>query len=322
MEINEQTLKKLSFDLSKKREIERDKLDFKRQWYKLKNKKSPDPDRDEFSKDICAIANKIGLTGFIIIGLDEKTGNFYDSPLIKSGINDVAQLRDILANKVDKIPNFELDKIEIFEGRTKSKKIISIIEIPPSLEKPHILYNYKNYKNYTPIRKGTQIVTANRSDFELMYYDRKNIEPDYKLDILCETPKPVYNPTSSFSGVNATINYLIQNTGRRPAAISKSILYIREEINSDYNIIKFIGHDWTDLSDKNQVNQDFSYKKIIIPYNHMRQVLVNFHSETTFEKSQRAELDKNVKNLKNLETYNIKISLELINGITCESDWL
>ncbi len=104
--------------------IEEDKLDLKREWYDLKNNDSRD--RDEFCKDIAAMANTTGPPGYIIIGVDEKSGSLLDSPFHKSGLDDKSRLRDIVVKRVDLPPRFDVKEVQVEDSGQKNDNMRNI----------------------------------------------------------------------------------------------------------------------------------------------------------------------------------------------------
>lgn len=151
---------------------ENNKIDLKRQWRNLNDNN----DQNEFAKDVCAIANTVGLEGCLIIGISE-SGETFNSPISSSGLNDVAQIFQLLVKRTSHAPVIDISQIKL------GNDIISLVKIPPSLDKPHVVKKHNNRDNAIFVRKGTSTLFANKSDLDLMYYDRKNIEPDYNAII-------------------------------------------------------------------------------------------------------------------------------------------
>lgn len=97
---------------------------------------------DEIAKDISAFANTLG--GTIIYGIHEDSGiptsfNFIKSKGIKERIESV-----ILSNAQPKI---EGCKITPIEDQTDSSRAIFVVEVPESLNAPHMV-NYRYFKRY------------------------------------------------------------------------------------------------------------------------------------------------------------------------------
>ncbi len=201
-------------------QVETNKIELKRQWYDFGAKSQRKLAESEFAKDIAAIANTVGLTGYLIIGIDEEKRTLYDSPFTNCGLSDISDIRHLIVKTVDKPIDF--DFIEVTVEDEQVKKIISVFEIPPSLDKPHVIKSFKpnekaEINNYIPVRKGTSINPANRSDIELMYYDRKNIEPEYALEMEC--PGRKFSFSSGNDYLSLQIPLCFTNFGRKPMAI-------------------------------------------------------------------------------------------------------
>lgn len=161
-------------------ERENSKVDFKKQWYSLVEEKGI----NEFLKDTCAMVNTFGPDGFIIIGYDDSTKILGGSTFKDCGLNDTAKLIDLVNKRVDRL--FQFDIIE----ETILGKNVSIIHLPPSFDKPHVIKQYKTFDKFNAVkieenkvfvRRGSRTFTAGKNDFELMYWNRKNVVPDYLL---------------------------------------------------------------------------------------------------------------------------------------------
>ncbi|WP_336516041.1 RNA-binding domain-containing protein [Pollutibacter soli] len=188
------------------------KVEFKLQWYNLKDPK----EIMEFLKDLTAIANSFGPDGFIIIGFHAERG-FQKATLKDSNLKDESDLVDLVNKEVDRIFHFSIYEV-VFEGN-----LLSVIHIPPSIDKPHIIRKFRKWdkkENETIeehkiyVRYGKTCRIATRSDIELMYYDRKNIIPEYKLSITVAK----YN--LHFSGaLFCMVPFTFENIGSRALAI-------------------------------------------------------------------------------------------------------
>ena len=196
-------------------DMENIKVDFKSRWYSL----TLSPDVNEFLKDTSSIANTFGLDGLIIIGYDEKKKEVLGATFGDCGLKDSSQIRNIVIKRMShpfEISTFDID----YYG-----KIVSVIHLPPSLEKPHIIKNYQKFRKEGDdpieypqeifIRKNTGTYRATKSDIDIMYYDRKNLEPDIDVYGQFISAQPDINNTPD--GYN--IKVLIENKGRRPFAI-------------------------------------------------------------------------------------------------------
>jgi len=161
--------------------VERPNLEFKSIWPNLKSKNE---DYYKFVRNLCSIANSVSdKFGIIIFGFNEKTREFVDTSFRDTGLRDTSELQKLITKNITEPFPIEIDTIDIEENT------LSVIIIPKSYAKPHVMGEYKTfknekinngYKNYIPVRKETNINTANKYDLDLMYYDRKNMVFDKK----------------------------------------------------------------------------------------------------------------------------------------------
>jgi len=209
---------------------EQNKLEVKRQWPVLRHsdKNIETQGQMEFLKDLTALANTPGLEGHLVYGVDEKTGALGDGACQTSGLRDKTELYGLVVKHVDKPVHFELEE-HVCELEAEPHAL-TIITIPPSLDKPHVIGRYiskngQETQNYIPIRKGTGVYPANRSDIEFMFYDRKNIEPDYALDILYPSQEVQVDKYGQANDrVTLELRVVLSNYGRRPLTITSSVL--------------------------------------------------------------------------------------------------
>lgn len=209
---------------------ELDRLELKRQWYPLnKSAINANQQRSKFLKSLVALANGYGpISAYVIIGLDEKTGQIIDSPFTSSQLKDKSELFDFVFSTTEKHIEFQCFEIETsIDG---SPKIVCVLEIPPSLEKPHFIIKYFDKElerdQFIPIKKGTRTLAASKKDIELMIYDRGNLKPKYELSVM------------SYAGAEGQFKnriehmefrfpFIFENTGRRPIVIVGGFLDYR-----------------------------------------------------------------------------------------------
>jgi hypothetical protein len=154
----------------KKINIEGTNLDIKREWWNLKS------DLNEFIKDIAAMANNHNGDSSIIIGLDNK-GNVYNSPLPY----DEAIIQNKHKDKIHPKINIKITEYK-FEN-----KIISVIEIPHSDNRPHVILKQGSSENFIPIRIGSSTLTASRNDLNVMFEERlKLAQPNLDISLVEE----------------------------------------------------------------------------------------------------------------------------------------
>ena len=203
-------------------DIENNKIECKSKWWNLKSLSG----LNEFLKDTCAIVNTFGLDGFIIIGYNDKTKEFSDSQFSDSECKDNAEIRHLLIKHVDTV--FDLNTFDIDLNGNK----LSILHIPPSIEKPHVLKVYKQENksgvgtreefNKIYIRKNSANHVASKNDIDIMYYDRKNIVLEYKLAISVSKQSLVINGNGMggvYDNMTITPTLTFENQGTRPIAI-------------------------------------------------------------------------------------------------------
>jgi hypothetical protein len=234
-------------------EVENQKIDFKERWYDLSTGKGI----NEFLKDTSAIVNTVGLDGLIIIGYNAKANTYHDSKFSDCKLKDSSQIPDLINKRVDKLFDVVIHNIDI-EGHQ-----LNVIQIPPSLDKPHVIRNYQTFdiagvhkrdeEQKVFVRRGTTTRPASKDDFELMYYDRKNIIPEYKIIAgfhsktleLSQHRQTVLDRTFV---IRSSIPFTFENIGRRPVAINQIVfeLFLVENPVDDYYQLKFISvsHYW------------------------------------------------------------------------------
>lgn len=213
-------------------EVENPKVDFKRQWYNLTDLESI----NEFLKDTTAIANTVGLDGFIIIGFDDKNKTFHNTTFKDSLLSDSSRIPDIIIKRCSNL--FDLNTYDIdFNGN-----YLSVIHIPPTLEKPIFITNYQKKKTDTGIphrvfiRKNSTVREASKYDIEMMFYDRKNIQPEYDIELQLAEIK-LATPMQSNGSFSLYIKFHYENLGRKSISVNNITLILDigvYELKSDY----------------------------------------------------------------------------------------
>jgi hypothetical protein len=140
-------------------------------------------------------------------------------------------------------------------------------------------------ENYTPIRRGSRIFTANSFDYELMFLDRQSIIPDYNLAFLPIEQEFPYNIKSDKGKhhITLTSRFLVQNTGRNPIAITSTRLLLDSispcisHINASF---AWTGKVWVVMQSNvmHASNYHFPYHPIIVPHNEILQLRIEFWS--------------------------------------------
>lgn len=206
-------------------EVENPKMEFKLKWMDLKTKSG----LSEFLKDTTSIANTVGLDGFIVFGFDNDRKIYKDSVFMDSNLRDQSEIHGIFSKRLSDI--FTLNPYDI----TINKHKLSVLHIPPVLNKPIVIKNYQTFhqdgklkkeeEHKIFVRKNTGARSATKYDIDLMYYDRKNIIPEYDFRVIAGNLDFVDFP---FNGANyrCDINFTIENIGRRPIAINNISLEV------------------------------------------------------------------------------------------------
>ena len=314
MEINKEYILELSRGLFELQESEKRKLEFKRQWYNLTDRIGI----EEFCKDVAAMANTPGPDGFIVIGLDEDDGTLMNSPISDCGLPDVSLITNLIIKKVRPSIQFEIDTVTLEE---EGNKVISVIKIPPSLDKPHVIGRYKTQQNYIPIRNGTDIFPANHTDLEYMFYDRKNVIPDYRIALLPIHQDLVVN-TSQESGdrvLTTNIKFILQNVGRYPIAISNATLKIFDTtptVSDQKDTFNFIGISWLLFENNNVGPIDYPLlnRPMVVPFNSIYHVRMTFSSiDETFNLNP-PNFDHRVRKFREVQNFKYVITVSSINN--------
>ena len=86
------------------------------------------------------------------------------------------------------------------------------------------------------IRKDTGTESANKYDIDFMYYDRKNVVPDYHV-IIDAIKIDFGNYINRNEAVQFVIFFSIENLGKRPIAINNITLRAKQETHQvDFNL--------------------------------------------------------------------------------------
>ena len=297
-------------------EIENPKCDFKAKWYDLQIPK----DINEFLKDTSAIANTFGLDGLIIIGYDSRKKIFTQASFSDSNLKDTSYLNDLINKRVDR-----LFDIAVYEFLIEGNKI-SVLHIPPSIDKPHVIRNYQTFDKSNNakdeqqrifVRKNTSTYPASKNDIELMFYDRKNIVPDYKvlcsyhIDTLNIYAASHHNGTKrEITGVKAGMNLIFENLGRRPVAIIEiQVSFTFFQDPSPFEIIHFT------------TENKYRGSEIIVQPNKVEGVTINLNSDyykqNSYDKTQMLINELN-DGKKKIVTNNLTLILSTGYSLKCE----
>lgn len=273
-------------------EVESPKIDFKTKWYDLKTEQG----KNEFIKDITSIANTIGLDGFIVIGYNDRDKKFSPAKFEDSGLKDTSEIPNLIIKKCS-----NLFDIAVYDFLIDSYSI-SVLHIPPTLEKPIAILNHKTFRkdgnvntqeqHKIFIRKTTRTYPASKNDIDLMYYDKKNIDPEYQFDInlldLTVSHSNTRDKTSTFFMNVLRLVLSVENFGRRTIAL-KNITVVLE---NDKDSISFESKTISINGDMKGIKNNIL---CTIPVNDIEEIIFTFDEKTYREKI-------NLANFSNLKT--------------------
>lgn len=254
--------------------VENPKVELKRQWWNFEEQSG----QEEFIKDVTAMANTLGDSGYFIIGLDEDTGELFDMPFpTQSRYDDPTKLGQLVSRKIQEPFNIECYPFTI------ESKIIYVLEIPRSFNKPHLIKQHRNIQNFIPIRKSTGTYSADKFDLDLMYSERNQIViPPYRLDFHVVNPSKLFE--SGLTRGKATISLImnILNTGTNINMVVGGQLSLLngdnqlQTLNHNAFYIPGISEEWSVVEDNVyikikpndiiRVNIGFCFEDNLMPY--------------------------------------------------------
>lgn len=263
-------------------------IELKREWYNLSNAVNGDAYKmnvSKFIKEIGALANGYGpWSGNIIIGLSED-GIISDSPLSRSGLKDESDLYSLVVKCIDKPIRFEFYQIRTdIDGLEKT---VSIIVVPVSIDKPHVMYEYitdrgHRYENYIPVKKGTSVRSATRSDLDLMYYDKQNIVPEYALNIRTYNGSAI-DIKKAGASVSLDMPVIFENYGRKPMILIKAELVISESDGIVLPKKMTLSLGAYSLASLINTRREINQQPIIIPSNEAQAYTCHFYSSEVID---------------------------------------
>lgn len=267
-------------------ETESSKFDFKRKWYDFNDKY----ELNEFCRDASAIANTVGLDGFIVIGFDEKTKEFLDTKFENCNLKDPADLQNVIIKKCSDI--FDINSYDI----VVQNQNLSVVHIPPFKQKPILLPSFISLKKGKEkveehrifVRRNSRTCYANKHDIDKMYYDRKNVEIDYEyyIDIL-KIRKHSMKSMREINPVHNRINleFVVENLGRRTLALKTAELDL--ETSEGYMLLKL-------ATEVNERGNNVKLLSLIrtIPQNSSESMHLMFTNETQERMIKNEQIDK------------------------------
>jgi hypothetical protein len=199
--------------------VENNKFDFKSQWYDW----SKPVEESKFVKDLTALVNAYGGGhGFLVIGYDDDKKTFNGSPFTLSKWKDDAELVYYLKGRVDRAFNIQVFE-DVFKYDTASHQL-TILHIPPSLNKPHIVRNMVtkggDVPNQVYIRNGSTNENATKSDLDLMYAEKASLQLERKVTATLIVNDASFSMTSAGDAVvRLTLPFHFENVGTRTVMI-------------------------------------------------------------------------------------------------------
>lgn len=136
-------------------QVEGTNLDLKREWWNFNTQ------LEEFLKDTCLMANNHSGESYIIIGMDED-GILHNAPVPE----DEANIQSRHKSRIEPIIALRIEEF------TLNGSIISVLTIPHSTNRPHVVKRFGNRDNWIPIKVGSSTLTASRADLDEMYKER------------------------------------------------------------------------------------------------------------------------------------------------------
>lgn len=203
-------------DLIDKKVEESLKLEFKRH--------ESIADRKEMSKDISAMANSAG--GIIIYGLEEKN-HIAD---IHSYVDGKEYTKEWLENVIDSNIHRKIDGIIIHPIRDDEdlSKSIYVVEIPESMNSPHMAKDRKYYK-----RHNFKNLPMEEYEIRSLYF--KSSSPDLIFDKLIITNNFYTEEKNGEEIIYCSPKFQIFNKGKGVSLHHKIILHIKREYRASFS---------------------------------------------------------------------------------------
>jgi hypothetical protein len=249
--------------------VEHPNTELKRQWPNL-SKSNPDfrTESSKFVRELAAIANNCGpWNGYLIVGL-ESSGIIIDAPFKDSGLRDESELQNLIVRSVSR--QFSLTCFNILTTISGENKSVTVIEIPRSTDKPHVMYEYATAKashvNYVPVKKGSRIDPAGKFDLDAMYFDNMKSVPEYALDIKVPGGRTSVDVKQNATRLEFSVTF--ENYGRKPLIVKRGALVVPP--NRPYDIKseeEFNLENYSDFSTGRNDKIELRQQPIVIPAN-------------------------------------------------------
>lgn len=259
------------------------KTELKGSWYNLDKSQTGNEYKinvSKFLKAITALANTYGLTGYLVIGIDETNGVITDSPFVKSGLKDKSDLYGLIVKNVDKPIRYE--NHEIVTSIDGTEKIITVITVPPSLDKPHVIAVHtaksgQEVTNFIPVKKDTGTFAASRTDIDLMYYDNQNIVPEYAINLRTYRGSSI-DIKHQGASIGIDMPVIFENFGRKPIILIDCELKVLENDGVELDppiTLKLGAHSLANVAN---TKKEIIQQPIIVPSNEVLALTCHFYS--------------------------------------------
>lgn len=202
-------------------------------------------DRKEMSKDISAMANSAG--GIIIYGLEEKN-HIASKP---SYLNGKEYTKEWLENVIDSNIHRKIDDLVIYPIREDEdfKKSIYIVEVPESINSPHMAKDRKYYK-----RHNFKNLPMEEYEVRSLYFKSSN--PDLIFDNLIITENFYTEEKKGEEIIYCSPKFQIFNKGKGVSLHHKIILHIKREYRASFS--------YDALRSTNKINESLLDKKTLL----------------------------------------------------------
>jgi hypothetical protein len=208
-----------------------------------------------------------------------------DAPFKNCKLKDESDLNNLIVGNVSK--PFSVDVIPIAVKDDKQTRIVSIIRVPRSTNKPHILDQYirgsHKYPHFTPVKHGGSIRAASRAEFDQMYFDNQLSIPEYAIDIqIAKNNRVDINPGAASHFVSLPI--VFENYGRKPVVIVAGLLRLTDTETTDI-VQTFSFSGYNPQSSNPLQNFDISSNPIAVQSNFSLPLFCRFYASSNEIKS-------------------------------------
>jgi hypothetical protein len=140
--------------------VEERRLDIKKQWHHSQSNRAKDEIREEFCKDICALANSsYPSSGYLIFGLSPDSPFLFSAPIPM----DEASLQQQIAAGISPVPEVRFCSIQLSGTRLDAAVVL------PTLKGLPYVARYKNNLWIPWVRQGSSTRSASHLDLVSMF---------------------------------------------------------------------------------------------------------------------------------------------------------